>query len=141
MLTIHGRWKICVDNQVVMQWFADSWNEEAAITYIKEFREKVKPLINSQWAIISILENWELGVPEIEQHIVEHCDWFKAHGCVKDCHVYSPNILKEMQLEKMISCSENNYERKVFSQTEDAVKWLASVGFKINNSSFLNQNR
>jgi len=45
-------------------------------------------LVGSDWAMISIFEQWELGAPEIEQHVVEHCRWFKEQGCIKDCHVY-----------------------------------------------------
>jgi len=137
MLAIHGRWKIKVVGNVVMQWFADSWNEEAIVAYIKEFRAAVVPLINSQWAIISVFEQWELGVPEIEQHVIEHCNWFKQHGCIKDCHVYSPHSLKKMQLEKMIAHSEQGYERCVFDNLNDAFAWLNREGFELTQTELL----
>jgi hypothetical protein len=136
MLPIHGRWKIKVIDKVVMQWFADSWNEEAIIAYTKEFRTAVTPLIGSNWAIISIFEQWELGVPEIEHHVIEHCQWFMAHGCIKDCHVYSPSAVKEMQLEKMIPHSELGYERCVFDDLDNAVAWLNGEGFNCNQEQF-----
>lgn len=40
MLEIHSRWKIKVTDKVLMQWFADSWNEEAIIAYVKGFKEQ-----------------------------------------------------------------------------------------------------
>ena len=140
MHAIHGRWKIEVNNNVLMQWFADSWNEEAIIEYIKEFRERAKPLIGKQWAIISIFDDWELGVPAIEGHVKTHCEWFIKQGCIKDCHVYSNDAAKRMQLEKMIPLKEPNYERRVFTHIDDAVTWLASEHFVLSDNSFLIEN-
>jgi|TARA_R110000764_G_scaffold29279_3_gene68746 hypothetical protein len=137
MLPIHGRWKIKVEDKVVMQFFADSWNEEAVIAYIKEFKVAVTPLINDDWAIISVFEQWELGIPEIEHHVIEHCQWFKQHGCIKDCHVYSRNRLKSMQLEKMVPTTDVGYERCVFDNVNAAIEWLDSQGFTISQPQFL----
>ena len=96
MLAIHGSWKIKLVGNVIIQCFSYSWNEEAVLAYIKEFKTKVLPLIGHDWAMVSIFEHWQLGIPEIEQHVIEHCDWFKENGCVKDCHVYSPNFFKKL---------------------------------------------
>ena len=139
MLPIHGRWKIKVSGNVLMQWFADSWNEEAIIAYVKEFKAAAKPLIGRDWAIISVFEEWESGVPEIEQHVIEHCEWFKLNGCVKDCHVYSPNGLKALQLENMIPHSEPGYERHVFGDLDGAVTWLGTHGFLLTQADFLSK--
>jgi len=137
MLPVHGRWKIKVADKVVMQWFADSWNEEAVISYIKEFKAAVTPLIDGEWAIISVFEQWQLGVPEIEHHVTELCQWFKQHGCIKDCHVYSRNTLKKMQLEKMIPLTEVGYERCVFNTINEAITWMEAQGFTVSQAQFL----
>jgi hypothetical protein len=137
MLAKHGRWKLKVENNVMMQWFADSWNEEAVVACIADCKKAAQPLIGTNWAIISIFENWKLGVPSIEKHVTKYCGWFKEHGCVKDCHVYSPDAMKEMQLEKMIPVSEPGYERRVFTNLNDAVEWLESEGFNITDHDFL----
>ena len=129
MFHIHGEWKIEVHDNIVIQWFSGCWNEEAAIAYVKEFQAKTTPLKGTNWAIISLFEDWELGVPEIEKHIETHCEWFKANGCIKDCHIYSPSAAKEMQLERLIPHTDAFYERQVFTHNEDAVSWLASHGF------------
>ena len=142
MFNIHGKWKIEVNNNVVLQWFAGAWNEEAIIAYVKEFRQKATPLSKNnstkgKWAILSIFEEWELGVPAIEQHVKEHCQWFIDHGCIKDCHVYTPNATKHMQLENMVPHTEGNYERRIFTRIEDAKSWLAQNGFDITETQFL----
>ncbi|MFT5675970.1 MAG: hypothetical protein ACI808_001906 [Paraglaciecola sp.] len=138
MFRIHGDWKIEVCGSVVVQWFSGAWNEEAIISYVKEFRSKATPLVDKEWAILSIFEDWELGVPAIARHVEEHCEWFKANGCIKDCHVYTPNAPKEMQLESLIPQTDEYYERQVFTNTEEAVAWLASCGFVTVNSVIIN---
>lgn len=139
MHVIHGRWKLDVSNKVLMQWFADGWNEEAVIAYTKEFKALAQPLINCDWAIISIFEEWQLGIPEIEKHVVELCQWFIANGCVKDCHIYSPDAVKTMQLDKMVphTHTAGNYIRCVFAELEDGIAWLEQQGFEISEPSFL----
>jgi len=44
MFSVHGEWQLEVNNNVLLQWFGGSWNEEAIINYVKEFREKATPL-------------------------------------------------------------------------------------------------
>jgi hypothetical protein len=137
VLNIHGQWKLEVNNKVLLQWFEGSWNEEAIIAYMREFKEIAQPLISGEWAILSIFEAWELGVPDIEPHIIEHCQWFKDNGCIKDCHVYSPSAVKKMLLEKLVPHTEENYERLVFSNINEATNWLKKCGFELHNSDFL----
>ncbi len=134
MLAVHGRWKIKVFNNVLIQWFADSWNEEAIIKHVKEFKRAAAPLLGKKWAIISVFEHWELGVPAIESHVSEACEWFKLNGCVKDCHVYTSSASKGMQLEKMIPSSTAGYERRVFENLDGAITWLDDEGFHVNEA-------
>jgi hypothetical protein len=59
MLEIHSRLKIKVTDKVLMHFFADSWNEEAIIAYVKGFKAAAAHLVGSDWAMISIFEQWE----------------------------------------------------------------------------------
>ncbi|NQZ88668.1 MAG: hypothetical protein HRT54_13935 [Colwellia sp.] len=135
MFDIHGDWRIEVYGDVIVQWFSGCWNEEAIIAYVTEFQTKATPLKGKKWAIISSFEDWELGVPEIDKHIAEHCEWFKINGCIKDCHIYTPNAVKEMQLERLIPHTDAFYERQVFTNNEAATTWLASCGFYIDTQN------
>ncbi|MFB1000635.1 MAG: hypothetical protein QMC13_10485, partial [Colwellia sp.] len=99
--------------------------------YVKEYQDKATPLKGNNWAIVSSFEDWELGVPEIDKNIAKHCDWFKTNGCVKHCHIYTPNAAKEMQLERLIPHTDETYERQVFTNNEDAATWLSNCGFYI----------
>jgi hypothetical protein len=138
MFNIHGEWQIEVCGNVVVQNFSGGWNEEAIISYVKDFRTKTTHLSGQEWAILSVFENWELGVPEIAKHVEKHCKWFMDNGCIKDCHVYTPSVTKERQLEKLIPHTDERYERQVFSHVDQAVSWLASHGFLIENSEIIN---
>lgn len=137
MFKVHGDWKIKVCGHVVVPCFSDGWNEEAIIAYIKDFRTKATPLIGKEQAILSIFEDWELGVPEITKHVEEHCRWFRINGCIKDCHVCTTNATKEMHLERLIPYIDAFYERQVFTKSQMAVKWLASCGFVIESSNII----
>ena len=138
MFSIHGDWKIEVCGNVLVQSFSGCWNEEAIISYVKEFRAKAAPLVAKEWAILSIFEEWELGIPAINKHIEDHCNWFKANGCIKDCHIYTHNPPKKMLLERLIPQTDDYYERQVFTNTKEAVAWLASHKFIIENSNIIN---
>jgi len=137
MFPVHGDWRIYATDTYVLQWFSGCWNEEAAIQYVKEYRDKTAHLEGTQWAMLSIFEEWELGVPEIGPHIEIHCQRFKDIGCIKDCHVYSPSAAKEMQLEQLIPQTEGNYERRVFTCTDAAVSWLNTCGFNLAINDFI----
>jgi len=134
MFAIDGSWKIEVNNNVILQWFECSWNEEAAIAYIKEFKKVTSQLATRPWAILSVLEDWELGTPEIEKHISAIAAWFIENGCTHDCHIYSRSDLKKMQLDKMIPYKEVSYERRTFGDFNESVEWLKSEGFQLSNT-------
>lgn len=137
MFPVHGDWKILVRDNYVLQWFRGCWNEEAAIQYSKEFQDKTAHLKGTQWAICSFFNEWELGVPGIEPHIIEHCQRFKDNGCIRDCHIYTPEASKRMQLEKIVPQSEGNYERRVFDDVDEAITWMKSCNFTIESREFV----
>ncbi len=136
---VHGSWSLSVNNNILLQTFSGAWNKEAAIAYIKDFRETTQPLIHSPWAILSVFEDWELCTPDLNPLIIEHCQWFIEHGCSKDCHVYSPDGLKQLVLDQIIPYEEPGYERRVFSNMDDAISWLATQQFPLANTAYLRE--
>lgn len=137
MFSVHGAWEIQVSNNIVVQWFGGSWNEEAIVKYVDEFRDKTRHLNSCEWAIMSFFDEWELGVPGIEPLVAEHCSWFKRNGCVKDCHIYTPNIVASEQLERMIPHTDATYERRVFSSYVPAYSWLKTHDFILEDENIL----
>lgn len=137
MFEIHGDWKIVVKGNYVLQWFSGCWNEEAAIQYSEDFLNKTGHLRGTSWAIVSFFDEWELGVPEIEPHLVAHCQRFISNGCTKDCHIYTPAAAKSMQLENIVPHTNGGYERRVFTNADDAIAWMKVCQFNINIDGFI----
>ena len=132
------RWQFEVNNKVLIQSFFGSWNEQAMLAYIPEFRKTVAPLVaQGNWAILSLFERWDLGTADIVPHVEQHCRWFIERGVSHDCHVYPKDLVKNDQLERMIPVSENSYHRQVFTEIAQAKAWLASNGFKLNSSRLI----
>lgn len=136
---MHGEWKISVQNNIVLQWFSGYWNEEAAITYSQEFLEKTHGLIGKPWAIMSFLNDWDLAIPDAEPHILEHTERLKRFGCVKHCQIYTPAIMKDLQLNKMCAINSTQYERKTFDDNMSGLLWLKSHGFEANLADFISK--
>ena len=134
IFSAHGKWDIKLVGNVVVQRMYESWNEEGMLAYINDFRQTVEPLIDTKWAILSIFEEWELGHPDMDKHVVKHCEWFIKNGCIRDCHVYSSGILKSAQLEKTAPVKQGDYLRRVFPCVPEAVTWLENEGFSIATS-------
>ncbi len=137
MFAIHGDWRVSATDNYVLQWFSGCWNEEAAVVYSKDFLEKTAHLNGTKWAILSFFDDWELGTPDIEPHVIEHCQRFIQNGCIKDCHVYTPTASKKMQLENMIPVTQGNYERRVFIDVKDAITWLKECQFEVDVTDFV----
>ena len=136
MFSVHGEWKILVKDNYVLQRFSGCWNEEAIIQYSRDFIEKTEHLNGTEWAIISFFDEWELGVPGIEAHTIEHCRLFKENGCIKDCHIYTRTAAKSMQLENMTPHTEGNYERRVFGEIDEAITWMKECNFTVEVDGF-----
>lgn len=130
---IHGRWDISVNNLTLIMNISDSWNEEAAIKFSKELKEKAMPLTNGKWSIISIMDKWELATPDCQKHIIELSQWLVDHGCVRECHVFEGSALKQMIIEnyKAENFDQNALIRRSFIDVKDAVSWLNSSGFTV----------
>lgn len=137
MFVAHGEWKIVVKSNCVLQWFSGCWNEEAAIDYSQEFLEKTQILARKPWAIVSFLDDWDLATPEVEIHIKEHTERLKHFGCVKHCQIYTPSVVKSIQLNNMCAKSIGSYERKSFEEVASAIAWLKLNSFEVDLTDFL----
>jgi hypothetical protein len=87
----------------------------------------------------SFFDEWELGVPEMESYLIEHCQRFKDNGCIRDCHIYTPSEWKKMQLENIVPQSEGDYERRVFVEEGEAIAWMKMNEFSIETKAFFKQ--
>lgn len=129
----HPKFKIWLDKNVLIAMVQGSWNQQDAKDYAQEFKAVAKPLLGKDWANITLLDNWQLGVPSIEPIIKELVSWTISRGLRYSAHVYWPSTVKEFQLERMVQKIEGRFEIQKFQHPDDAFKWLANKGLTTDN--------
>ncbi|MCD8520769.1 MAG: hypothetical protein LRY66_01940 [Saccharospirillaceae bacterium] len=126
----HGEFVITTNGNILVARLSGSWNEEAARAYDKALREHVAELPPS-WGHMVLLDEWQLGVPEIGPIIETLVHWCIAQGLRRAAHVYSPSLLKKLQLEDMVTESAQGFYRRAFADAESALGWLNAEGFEL----------
>ena len=127
----HGDFQIWCKNNVVYANASDSWNEETAKEFNRIFQHTVKTNGAEKWAHIVFLNDWDLGVPEIEPIIIELTQWCIANGMTHAAQVFSRSMIKKYQLDKMVSEKIGDFERRQFGDEEEAYLWLREQGYDI----------
>lgn len=123
------------EQRVILAIVTGSWNRFTAEDYAQEFKKQAKPLSGSDWAHIVYLDNWQLGVPEIEPVVADLVSWCLANGLRYAAQVYCPNMIKRYQLDKMIVEHAAQFERRVYPDEQQALAWLSSLGFTVDSST------
>ncbi|MEO3678430.1 hypothetical protein [Rheinheimera fenheensis] len=129
------KFRIWREQRVILASVNGSWNRFTAEDYAQEFKVLAKPLAGTDWAHIVYLDNWQLGVPEIEPVITELVNWCLANGLRYAAQVYCPNMIKRYQLDKMIVEHTATFERRVYPDEQQALAWLSSEGFTVDSLS------
>lgn len=127
----HGAFQFHVSNTILIARLAGSWNVECSDSFSEQFKHYVKPLIGKPWGHLVILDEWQLGVPQISTVIYELVTWCIDNGLEKSAQVYSDSMIKQYHLDKMIIDRKGNFERQVFRDTGAALQWLNQYGFAI----------
>ena len=119
------------EEKVILALVSGCWDKRTAEEYSAEFKTIAAKLLNSQWAHIVYLDQWELGVPEIEPVIRELVEWCIANNLRCAAQVYCPHMVKRYQLERMITERTDSFERRVYPTQHEAFQWLAAEGFTL----------
>ncbi len=128
--TQHGEFVLTTNGNVLIARLSGSWNEEAARAYAAAFREQANALGEARWGHLVLLDEWQLGVPEIAPVIEELVHWCIGNGLIRAAQVYSPSLLKRLQLDDMISDHQDDYQRRAFATLPEALVWLEEGGFR-----------
>ena len=123
------KFRIWREQRVIMASLSGGWSQFTAEDYASEFKLLAGSLAGSDWAHIVYLDNWLLGVPEIEPIVQQLVHWCINNGLRYAAQVYCPNMIKQYQLNKMVSDSVGRFEKRVYPNEQDAFAWLLSVGF------------
>jgi len=106
------------------------WNSDIAKRYQSAFLKQASSLCETPWAHIVYLDSWVLGTPEIEPIIQTLAGWCNENNLVAAAHVYSPNMLKEYQLNRMLAPGSIRFTLHHFSDVDTAIVWLDHEGFQ-----------
>ena len=129
----HGSFDLTVDNQVLIARISGAWNEEESWLYFERVKEIIQPIMKQPWALLLLMNGWELGTPETEQVTKEMVRWVSSHGLYKVAEVYNPNMLIQLHIERIVKEGPDEIERRHFINEKEAIAWLASNGFPLTN--------
>ncbi|GGB13637.1 hypothetical protein [Agarivorans gilvus] len=124
---LHGAYQLFRYNNILLASVQGSCNLELIKQFCQEFTQLGKPLVKP-WAHLVMLEQWELTVPEAEQHITHLQQWCVERGMSHVAQVFSFSPLKQYQLERMLP-DEQRYTKRVFKDVNLASQWLSEQGF------------
>ena len=127
------------EQRVILAVINGSWDRITAVDYATEFKNLAAGLADAPWAHIVYLEQWQLGVPEIEPVVQELVNWCIDNNLKFVAQVYCPNMLKQYQLERMIVDNTSRVEKRVYPTQQQAFEWLASVGFALSPQDLLHK--
>lgn len=128
----HGVFKLWANQGIVYARIGGAWNQPTALRFAKEFSILVNEQMPSKWAHIVYLDDWALGVPEIEPIVQELVDNCIVQGMLCAAQIFSPSMVKKYQLDKMVVEQVGEFTRKQFTNEEAAATWLENQGLKVN---------
>jgi len=70
------------ENQIVYEKIFGVFRPETAVSYKKDFEEKVSPIIDKPWIKLVDLNNWKSSYPEVIETIGKHLLWCKNNNMV-----------------------------------------------------------
>jgi len=110
-------------NAVIYEKIHGIWKAETASKYHEDFKEEVKPLVESQWVKVVDLSNWRTSYPEVIELIGQHLEW-----CFNNNMVMSLNILNNpstfRQLHQMFKIGDTKNISHTFRTHAEAEKFL-----------------
>ncbi|WP_421132344.1 hypothetical protein [Alteromonas sp. A079] len=139
MFEQHGNFNVFVVNNTITLTLEGAWNVETSLAYQQEIREKARHLKGSPFGVLTLLNDWELCTPECEKVLVEIVQTAISWGMQKEAVINDTGAAKLLLFEKhkhlhINDCKEDHFHRRIFSQKSDAVSWLASAGFHLDDT-------
>jgi hypothetical protein len=125
------------EQRVILAKVKGGWNKFTAEDFSSQFKAIAMPLVGNDWAHIVYLDNWQLGVPEIEPVIQDLVSWCIGNGLRFAAQVYCPHMVKQYQLDRMIVDSSEYFEKRVYPNQQDAFQWLTECGFTTQSQNLL----
>lgn len=133
-LAQHGEFHIQVSGNVLCARLLGSWNAQTAEQFAEEFIVKASPLLGQPWGHLVLLEDWDLGGPEIVPIIERLVSWCINNGLTRAAQVYSPSMIKQHHLNEMVVEEFGDFHRHSFASQLAAEAWLAESGYALDSA-------
>lgn len=130
-LSHHGNFELKVSGNIICATLSGSWNVQTAELFSEQFMLQATPLLSDDWGHLVLLEDWDLGVPEIIPIIERLVSWCIEHGLVRAAQVYSPSMIKQYHLNEMVVEEFGAFQRNSFADQRNAEAWLTAAGFHL----------
>lgn len=130
-MNYHGHFKLWQENQLIVAEVCGAWSVETAQDYATQLKELALSINGRPWARVVYLDQWQLGTPDFEKVMKDLMSWCVSHQLKYTAYVLQPNHLKEHQLAKLINQANYTSQKRIFTNQQDALDWLNSVGFAL----------
>jgi hypothetical protein len=130
MFEAHGSFELAVRGNILQANIIGGWNVESAQQYSEAIKEITKPLFGKPWAIISVMDEWELFTPDCEPIIKALSAKAYQSGLVREAMVNRIDSIKMQPFHAEIRGAPL-FERQFHSTIEEAITWLKSEGFSL----------
>ena len=120
---------IWTEQRVLMAVVRGPWSDLTARDYVAAYIDAASALTHDDWAHIVYLDDWGLGSPDIEPIIKNLADWAVRNRLRYFAQVFSPNMVKQYQLNRMLISDLGTCEKRTYAQEADAFAWLNEMGF------------
>lgn len=135
----HGGYQLALSERVLIAQITGSWNEEAAREFDAQFRQRVASFNGETWGHLVLLDDWELGTPDIEPIVTELTAWCISQRLTHAAQIFSDSQIKKFQLDKMITEKIDGFERRQFRDINEGLQWLHASGYVCSLPDFLKQ--
>jgi hypothetical protein len=134
MFAKHGNFHLELKGNLLFITISGAWNREAALEYESAIVEATKPLIGIPWAVITVIDDWELCTPDSALVMVGMIKTAIKNGLVREAVVNSKGTIKLEIYEKYKKEKRNGpdnklFVRHIFQNSDAALEWLSKDGF------------
>jgi hypothetical protein len=129
MFEAHGSFDIKVSGRILLVNVKGGWNIESAHDYSQAAQALIKPLFGAPWAVLAVMDEWELFTPDCSPVIQTLNQNAYRNGLVREAMV---NQVDSVKLQAFPSAVEGfpQFERQIFRNKELAFEWLKKEGFE-----------
>lgn len=126
--TAHGKYKLWLENQVIVLAAAGGWNKEAAQELFESISQLLPALNGNKFAKLVDARQWELGTPDFQYLTESALQELVEQGLTREVFIVQKGSLKKDQL-KLITPTDSRYQRTFVETPEQAINWLKEQGF------------